>query len=93
MKRGMVRLVSGVFGIIAAVIAVWVPLIFVVSEIKEMHSYEGPISVPGAIGGSLLIVAISAAFGFGAYKLLMRAAGKSGSHNLGDHGSGENLLR
>ena len=77
----MVRLVSGVLGIIAAIIAISVPLLFVVSELNEHASYDGPISVPGAVGGSLLILAISAAFGFGAYKLFMRAAGRYDPHN------------
>jgi hypothetical protein len=76
MKNALVRLVSGVVGIIAAVIAIWVPLILFISELNESRSYNGPISLPGAVGGSLLILAISAGFGFGAYKLLMRASGR-----------------
>ena len=76
MRNAFVRLVSGVFGVIAAAIALWVPLIFLATEINAMRSYDGPISIPGAIGVVGLILAVSGAFGFGAYKLLMRAAGK-----------------
>jgi hypothetical protein len=76
MKNGLVRLVSGILGVIAAIIAIWVPLLFIVSELNESRSYNVPISVPGALGGSLLILAISAGFGFGAYELLMRASGR-----------------
>jgi hypothetical protein len=76
MKTVLVRLVSGFVGVIAAGIALWIPLLFAVMEINELHSYDGPISIPGAIGGCCLVLAISAAFGFGAYKLLKLAAGR-----------------
>lgn len=74
MKHGLIRLACGVFGLIAAAIALWIPLLFAVMEINEMHSYDGPISLPGAIGGCTLILAFSATFGFAAYKLLVLAA-------------------
>ena len=70
------RLVSGIFGVIAAGIALWIPLLFAAMEVNELRSYDGPISIPGAIGGCSVVLAVSAAFGFGAYKLLMRAAGR-----------------
>lgn len=74
MKQGLLRLACGVLGLIAVAIALWIPLLFVVMEINEMHSYDGPISVPGAIGGCTVILAVSVTFGFAAYKLLTRAA-------------------
>jgi hypothetical protein len=76
MKTVLVRLVSGFVGVIAAGIALWIPLLFAVMEINELHSYDGPISIRGAIGGCSLVLAISAAFGFGGYKLLKLAAGR-----------------
>ena len=76
MKNRLVRLVSGIFGLAAAGVALWIPLLFTVMEINELRSYDGPISIPGAIGGCSVVLGVSAAFGFGAYKLLMRAAGK-----------------
>jgi hypothetical protein len=76
MNRVLVRLVSGIVGVMAAGIALWIPLLFAVMEINELHSYDGPISIPGAIGGCSLVLAISAALGFGAYKLLKLTAGR-----------------
>ena len=81
MKNALLRLVSGVFGLIAAAIALWVPFLFAVSEINELHSYKGPISIPGTIGGCLLILGISVMFGFGAYMLLKRAFRESDDPN------------
>jgi len=70
MKTVLGRLVSGIVGVVGAGIALWIPLLFAAMEINELHSYDGPISIPGAV------LAISAAFGFGAYKLLKLAAGR-----------------
>jgi hypothetical protein len=75
-----VRVVSGVFGVAAALIAIVVLFSFItitLMEIDSMEQYQGHISILGAIGGTLLVVVITGSFGIGAYKLLRRAAGHS----------------
>ena len=74
------RAVSGVFGIAAAQIAIYVPFSFMaitLMEIDSIEQYQGQISILRAIGGTLLVVVITGSFGIGAYKLLRRAAGYS----------------
>jgi hypothetical protein len=46
------------------------------TEIESAKQYHGRISVFGAIGASLLVVAATALFRTGAYKLLRRATDK-----------------
>jgi Ni/Fe-hydrogenase subunit HybB-like protein len=76
-KSYFIRVVTGVFGVIAALLALYIPFSLIANSMMEIESskqYDGHISLPGAIGGSLLVAAITGFFGTGAYKLLRRAA-------------------
>ena len=64
------RFFGGVLGTGAAAIAIGLPLLFVAMETNEVHSYHGPISLPGAIGGSALIVGIAGVSAFLAFIML-----------------------
>ena len=72
------RILSGLFGLIAGSIAFFVPLLFIANEMQEIESakqYNGHISIPGAVGGCTLVFGASALFGIAAYRLLRRAFG------------------
>ena len=79
-KTWFVRIVSGVFGVIAAMLAVFGGFFFIANSAMELESskqYNGHVSILPAIGGSLLVVGIDGFFEIGAYKLLRRAAGRT----------------
>ena len=79
-KALVVRFVCAAFGLLAAAIAFLAPLSFIANTLIERESavqYNGHPSVWGAIGGSLLILTVTALFGIGAYRLLRRAFGHS----------------
>jgi len=79
-KALVVRFVCAAFGLLAAAIAFFAPVSFIANTLMERESavqYNGHPSILGAIGGSLLILAVTTLFGVGAYRLLRRAFGHS----------------
>lgn len=76
MKPLLLRLLIGVLGLLAGLLALFIPLSFIANEVQEGQSarqYNGHLSLWGALGGSLLVIAITVAFGVAAYRLLRRA--------------------
>jgi hypothetical protein len=76
MKKVLVRVLGGVCGLIAGLIAIYVPLFFISMTMMEHESakqYNGHSSVWGAIGGFSLILGITVFFGIGAYRFTRRA--------------------
>ena len=51
-------------------IAIGLPVLFVAMETNELSSYDVPISIPGAIGASALILGIAGVLGFLAFIML-----------------------
>jgi len=77
-KTIVIRVLSGVFGLAAAVIAIGLFFSFIeitVTEIDSAKQYHGHSSVLRGTGVSLLVVTVTALIGIGAYRLLRRAAG------------------
>lgn len=77
LKCSLVRVLSGVFGVAAALIAIYVPFSFItitLMEIDSMQQYQGHVFILRMIGGRLAVVVTTALFGLGAYRLLRRAA-------------------
>ena len=68
--KAVLRFLGGVFGAGAATIAIGLPLLFLAMETNELSSYDGPISISGAIGVSALIFGISGVSGFLAFIML-----------------------
>jgi len=76
MQRLMVRLLSGVVGLFAGIVALYIPLSFIANEVQEAQSarqYNGHPSCWGLIGGSLVILLITGLFGVTAYRFVRRA--------------------
>jgi hypothetical protein len=71
--RIILRVTSGALGLVAGFLAIFEPLLFVANELQEMKSYDGPISIPGAIGGSLLVLGVALLLAFASYFLLRYA--------------------
>jgi hypothetical protein len=68
--RVILRVLGVALGLVLGFLAIFEPLLFVANELQEMKSYDGPISIPGAIGGSLLVVDVALLFAFASYFLL-----------------------
>lgn len=68
--KAVLRFLGGILGAGAAAIAIGLPLLFVAMETNERSSYDGPISISGAIGVSALIFGISGVSGFLAFMML-----------------------
>lgn len=66
----VVRFLGGILGAGAATTAVALPLFFVAFETNERSSYNGPISIPAAIGVSALVLGIAGVLGFLAFIML-----------------------
>jgi uncharacterized membrane protein YfcA len=69
-RKFVLRFLGGTLGAGAATIAVGLPLFFVAFEANELSSYDGPISVPAAVGVSALILGIAGVSGFLAFMML-----------------------
>jgi hypothetical protein len=68
--RVILKVLGGAVGLVLGFLAIFEPLLFVANELQEMKSYHGPISIPGAIGGSLLVLGVALLFAFASYFLL-----------------------
>ena len=55
--RVILRVLGGL-GLVLGFLAIFKPLLFVANELQEMKSYDGPISIPGAMGGSFLALGV-----------------------------------
>ena len=66
----VLRFLGGILGAGAATIAVGLPLFLLAFETNELSSYDGPISIPAAIGVSALILGIAGVSGFLAFMML-----------------------
>jgi hypothetical protein len=62
--RVILRVLGGALGPVLGFLAVFEPLLFVANELQEMKSYDGPIFIPGAMGGSLLVLGVALLFAF-----------------------------
>jgi hypothetical protein len=70
------RVCGGAIGLIAGVAALFLPLLFCVSQYDEMESakqYGGHASTPGAIGGTLVVLAICGFLGLISYVFIRYA--------------------
>ena len=63
----VLRFLGGVLGAAAAALAVGLPLFSVAFETNERSSYDGPVSIPAAIGMSALILGVAGVSGFLAF--------------------------
>ena len=73
MRSLVFRVLGGFLGLSAALVAIFGPLLFISNELQEAESarqYDGHVSLPGALGGSLLVLAVAVFFAFVAYILL-----------------------
>jgi hypothetical protein len=70
LARVILRVLGGALGLVLGFLAIFEPLLFVANELQEMKSYDGPISIPGAIGGSFLVLGVALLFAFASYFLL-----------------------
>ena len=70
LARVILRVLGGALGLVLGFLAIFEPLLFVANELQEMKSYDSPISIPGAIGGSFLVLGVALLFAFASYFLL-----------------------
>ncbi|HXN53239.1 MAG TPA: hypothetical protein VN943_15010 [Candidatus Acidoferrum sp.] len=59
MRSAILRVLGGVLGLIAGIAAIFLPLLFVSDQLREIESmkqYGGHVSFWGAVGGSLTIL-------------------------------------
>jgi len=74
--RIALRLLGGVVGVLAALSALFLPVLFVANEFSEMESakqYGGHPSLVGGIGGTLAMLAAAGFFGFVGYIFIRHA--------------------
>jgi hypothetical protein len=64
---------GGALGRVLGLLAIFEPLLFVANELQEMKSYDGPISIPGAMDASLLVLGVALLFALASYFLLRYA--------------------
>ena len=73
MKTIMLRLLSGVVGLFAGLVAIVEPVLFIADQRQEAKSasqYNGHVSLWGAIGGSAMVLFLVLLLAFIAYFLL-----------------------
>jgi ABC-type Fe3+ transport system permease subunit len=76
MTRIILRVMGGVMGLIAMLLAIFLPLSFISNKMQEMESakqYNGHASLWGAIGGSLTVLIFAAFSALISYFLLRYA--------------------
>jgi small-conductance mechanosensitive channel len=85
MKQIVFRVLGGILGLLAAIAAVIVPLLFISNSLNEAESVRqngGHFSLSGVIGGSVAVLALAGLFGFLAFTLLRYALRRPKSHNF-----------
>jgi hypothetical protein len=73
MKITLLRLVSGVLGLFAGLVAIVGPVLFISDEMQEAKSasqYHGHASLWGALGGSATVLFLALFLAFIAFSLL-----------------------
>ncbi|MGA3093519.1 MAG: hypothetical protein ABSD75_33435 [Terriglobales bacterium] len=73
MKTTLLRLLSGVLGLCAALVAIVGPVLFIANErqeAKSAHQYNGHASFWGVVGGSATVLFLVLFLAFVAYFLL-----------------------
>jgi hypothetical protein len=73
MRNVIFRALGAILGLCAALLTIWIPLLFVFNTLKEVDSasqYGGHVHPLGAVGGSAVVLAMSGILAFLAFELL-----------------------